>query len=138
MCQFVSLRWCIVHPQHAAPKLSDARSMGLFGGSSLLAGWVRSAVVHSSATSVFLLQVSGICLPLSLQSVNPMPGMVPIVKRAATIDGKSGIPVYQPTAGSTSAYQQALAAMQLQPQPYVPAVTSESSLLTTVCSATVF
>lgn len=61
--------------------------------------------------------------PIYFQSVNPMPGMVPIVKRAATIDGKSGIPVYQPTAGSTSAYQQALAAMQLQPQPYVPAVT---------------
>ncbi|KAK2150948.1 hypothetical protein LSH36_381g02002 [Paralvinella palmiformis] len=63
---------------------------------------------------------------VSPQSVNPMQGMVPIVKRTATIDGKSGIPVYQPTAGSTSAYQQALAAMQLQPQQYVPAVTSES------------
>jgi hypothetical protein len=48
--------------------------------------------------------------------------MVPMVKRPATVDGKSGIPMYQP--GSASAYQQALAAMQLQQQ-YVPAVTSK-------------
>ena len=48
--------------------------------------------------------------------------MVPIVKRPATLDGKTGIPMYQPT--NNHAYQQALAAMQLQQQ-YIPAVSSE-------------
>ncbi len=53
-----------------------------------------------------------------------VPGVVPMVKRPAVADSKSGIPMYQPGTG-TAAYQQAaLAAMQLQQQPFVP-VTSE-------------
>lgn len=54
-----------------------------------------------------------------------MAGMVPMVKRPATIDSKSGIPMYQPNAPSATAYQQALAAMQLQQQqPFVPVSTT--------------
>lgn len=44
--------------------------------------------------------------------------MVPYAKRMAVTDNKSGVPMYQP-AGLAS-YQQALAAMQLQQQPYIP------------------
>ena len=57
------------------------------------------------------------------QSVNPVPGMVPIVKRTA-MDAKGGMAMY-PSAGASATYQQALAAMQMQQQQqYVP-VTSE-------------
>jgi len=50
-----------------------------------------------------------------------IPGMVPVVKRPATMENKSGMPMYQPAAANQAAYQQALAAMQLQGQaPFVP------------------
>lgn len=49
-----------------------------------------------------------------------MPGMVPMVKRPAVADNKSGIPMYQPAGTNTAAYQQAALAMQLQQAPYVP------------------
>ncbi len=62
------------------------------------------------------------CFVPAFQGVGGVPGMVPLVKRTAVSDGKGGLPVYQPSSGTT-AYQQALA-MQLQ-QPYAP-VTSES------------
>ncbi|XP_074657672.1 uncharacterized protein LOC141910780 isoform X2 [Tubulanus polymorphus] len=49
-----------------------------------------------------------------------MPGMVPMMKRPAVADAKSGLPVYQP-ASNVAAYQQALAVAQLQQgQGYVP------------------
>lgn len=50
-----------------------------------------------------------------------VPGVTQYVKRPAVMDNKSGIPVYQPGTGTT-AYQQALAAMQLQQQQqtYIP------------------
>jgi muscleblind protein len=51
-----------------------------------------------------------------------VPGsMVPMVKRSAVADSKSGMPIGYPAAQQTSSYQQALAAMQLQQQqPFVP------------------
>ena len=52
-----------------------------------------------------------------------VPGMVPMVKRAAVADNKSGIPMYQPGTGAAAYQQAALAAMHMQ-QPFVP-VTSE-------------
>ena len=55
--------------------------------------------------------------------MSAVPGMMPMVKRQAVADNKSGIPMYQPGAG-TAAYQQAIAAMSLQQQPFVP-VTSQ-------------
>lgn len=60
-----------------------------------------------------------------LQGMSMPAGMVPMVKRPAVADSKSGIPMYQPGTGTTAYQQAALAAMQLQ-QPFVP-VTSEFS-----------
>ena len=56
--------------------------------------------------------------PIYFQNMNTIPGMVPMVKRPAMTDNKSGVPMYAPSTG-TSAYQQAALAMQLQ-QPFVP------------------
>jgi len=53
------------------------------------------------------------------QGMSAVPGMVPMVKRPAGVESKSGIPMYQPGSGTT-AYQQAALAMQLQQQPYIP------------------
>lgn len=53
-----------------------------------------------------------------LEGLNP--GMVPLIKRQTTAENKSGMPMYQPLGGN--AYQQAIAAMQLQQQ-YVPVTT---------------
>ena len=58
-----------------------------------------------------------------LQGMSAVPGMVPMVKRQAVADNKSGIPMYQPGAGTTAYQQAALAAMSIQ-QPFVP-VTSQ-------------
>ena len=64
-----------------------------------------------------------------LQGMSTMPGMMPMVKRPAVADSKSGIPMYQPATNNTAAYQQAAIAMQLQQAApnYVP-VTREYSL----------
>lgn len=55
-----------------------------------------------------------------------MPGMMPMMKRPAMTDSKSGIPMYQPTSQSAAAaayhQQAALAAMQLH-QPFAGPVT---------------
>jgi muscleblind protein len=60
------------------------------------------------------------CSPLYFQGTVPG-SMVPMVKRSAVADSKSGMPIGYPTAQQTSSYQQALAAMQLQQQqPFVP------------------
>ena len=66
-----------------------------------------------------------LCLAcLCVQSVGGMsayPGTLPLVKRTALADFKSGLPVYQPSAAAATAspYQQALTAIQYQPT-YVP------------------
>ncbi len=55
-----------------------------------------------------------------LQGMSAVPGMVPMVKRQAVADNKSGIPMYQPGMGTTAYQQAALASLSLQQQPYVP------------------
>ncbi|XP_076454199.1 muscleblind-like protein 1 isoform X13 [Babylonia areolata] len=60
----------------------------------------------------------------------PQLGLVPPYKRVAVESsnlGKSGIPVYQPTL--PAAYHQAATLMQLQQQPYIPAVTYSGEVM---------
>ncbi|XP_076454202.1 uncharacterized protein LOC143289164 isoform X16 [Babylonia areolata] len=62
--------------------------------------------------------------------VLPQLGLVPPYKRVAVESsnlGKSGIPVYQPTL--PAAYHQAATLMQLQQQPYIPAVTYSGEVM---------
>ncbi|XP_076454201.1 uncharacterized protein LOC143289164 isoform X15 [Babylonia areolata] len=63
-------------------------------------------------------------------SSQPQLGLVPPYKRVAVESsnlGKSGIPVYQPTL--PAAYHQAATLMQLQQQPYIPAVTYSGEVM---------
>ena len=69
-----------------------------------------------------------------LQGMSAVPGMVPMVKRQAVADNKSGIPMYQPGAGTTAYQQAAIAAMSLQQQPFVP-VTSQYTGTYNLCSS---
>jgi len=78
-----------------------------------LQGQIKALQQRPNATSVTT------AAPSTL-GMSAMPGMMPMVKRPAVADSKSGIPMYQPATSNTAAYQQAALAMQLQQAPYVP------------------
>lgn len=97
-----------------ADRLEHQSSSSICNGSEGSSVWTGSQGESSG-----LVTSSNTYSPVYFQQQMGMPGMVPVVKRPAVADNKSGVPVYQPST-NTAAYQQAaLAAMQMQ-QPFVP------------------